>query len=366
MLLLPMTGDSTSSENPPESRGERVSAHLIGLGTRFRGATKQVASGGTEATVGKPGSGCLAVSFFDEAGRPRPELLVTGVSDGDFKKEEWISQSPHVWCARWTPLASPIGRIGLDVEWEHISSEKQGVSRVVERSRETITLREGEHHVLGFLSVPAGLSEANSLQNLAIAIDADILEDPAAADTELLYDLWFSQSGPGGVNENRHANLRGKQGEEVRFKLDPLRWTLPGSSVDGAPIDAIAEIAGSIQGRVREDGTVDVALDGSRRLGGEPAGRPMTGSAGDGGRKIVSMRPGETVRLVLPALTNGTREVRSKTAVPGEVRANEDSSARTTSWGANSAKSATIDWKKFYAGREDSFTLTVTVGKRKE
>ncbi len=72
-------------------------------------------------------------------------------------------------------------------------------------------------------------------------------------------------------------------------------------------MDSIPEVAGSVKGRLRPDGSIDVRLDASRRIGAVRSGHPRLGWVRDGGNDDFTVRPGETVEMVLPPASGRSR-----------------------------------------------------------
>jgi len=80
-----------------------------------------------------------------------------------------------------------------------------------------------------------------------------------------------------------------------------------------------------------------------RWIGGALTGQPRTGGIGDGGHKIVNLRPGEVVSLVLPS--------------QGEVFPKSSYGVLTSE-----GRIVTIENKTFYAGAQDSLIVKLTRG----
>ncbi len=134
------------------------------------------------------------------------------------------------------------------------------------------------------------------------------------------------------------------QGEEREFAFEPLRFPVPGVVLkDGSGVDSIIDISGAVQGRLRPDGSVDVRVGMGRWIGGALTGQPRTGGIGDGGHKIVNLRPGEVVSLVLPS--------------QGEVFPKSSYGVLTSE-----GRIVTIENKTFYAGAQDSLIVKLTRG----
>jgi hypothetical protein len=82
------------------------------------------------------------------------------------------------------------------------------------------------------------------------------------------------------------------QGQEARFLFEPV--PLADAKPASAPQSTTMQVSGSIRGRARSDGTIEVAVDTWRGFQRDGAG------VGAGSRKRLTARLGETIDLALP------------------------------------------------------------------
>ncbi len=84
---------------------------------------------------------------------------------------------------------------------------------------------------------------------------------------------------------------------------------MPTSQTFGGAI-LFAQVYGLLRGRVRSDGNIDVALNMNRVISvdgnsGPNAGRPPRNSTRSGsGQKNFILKPGETVKIILPKIAS--------------------------------------------------------------
>ena len=204
-------------------------------------------------------------------------------------------------------------RIVFDLFWERISRSGPKDSH---RGKQRIILREGQSHPIDLIHGP----ENGDCMSVVVDVIASIYDDAALQGRTLEWNLWFTgaQSGP------THRALTSPQGESAAFQFDPI----PASAVQqGArPDGATVHIYGQLKGRVRADGTIDVALTAIRFVNsGRPplarVPRPL-GPISNSGQKNFVVRQGEVIKIVLPPLSPpGTAKVQVRTdPVTGEVR----------------------------------------------
>jgi hypothetical protein len=123
-----------------------------------------------------------------------------------------------------------------------------------------VQLDVGQHHVLDYLSGPASSGCANVL--LQLTVDAVPAPQPQAT---LVYDLWLEYSGRLG-RRWEHRQLTARSGVQTSFRFDAMEWALEQSARD-VPISPIRlEVNGTVLGRLRDDGFVDIALRAHRDL----------------------------------------------------------------------------------------------------
>lgn len=359
-LQMPGSETTAPASKPVPASGQKVVVELVVWGTYSSGETTEASSGSASLAVGEVGFAWNGLGFFDQEGRAVNPLDNHACGGG--RGDERLSQSVHFYQAEFKRLPSEIGKISFEVDWKHWYSPRRGEARLVGGDRRTITLWEGEtFHVLDYLAPDqreAGDSGGarGTYVNRLIGVKAHVLEDPAFADSRLHYDLWLEHTDDRGRTVTRRVETVSKQGEQVKFSFAPLRFPLPGVKTEGGlGVDSILEESGSLRSRVKNEGEIEVRIDAMRWIGGAVEGKPRTGGAGDGGAKIFTVAPGETVSMVLPPVPYGGYSVPLSAAiVPAPRKMNDDAPVTVTNgW-------VSINDKLFYARHQDALILTVT------
>jgi len=182
--------------------GQKLSVELVGISTDYFkgkfGATDQTSSSGADLAEGETGQSYLAYGWVNEkAGFSLGALCWNGSggmkpSDDPAAKraEIFASQKPaHYWWAEYRVLPSEIGKVALEVTWEHWSTVGTGTPVRVAGDTRRIEMREGEKHVLDFVSFTPSADDYCA-SNVQIAITAKVEEDPQFQNESLAYDVW--------------------------------------------------------------------------------------------------------------------------------------------------------------------------------
>jgi hypothetical protein len=129
-------------------------------------------------------------------------------------------------------------------------------------------------------------------------VAASIAEDRGLANNTLEWDVWL---GGGAQVEPHHRALTSAQGESTAFQFEHISTS---QTFGGATV--FAQVYGQLRGRVRPDGNIDVALTMGRRASvgpgtGSKGVRGNPSRAGSGQKNFV-LKPGETVKIVIPKI----------------------------------------------------------------
>lgn len=331
------------------------------------GPSTSSASAGTHVAEGERGLAYVALGTLDSSTQQRNDLCSSscgGTSDlasAARVREEQLASASDVWLATYEALPSPIGRVALELSWEHWTRAGSGEARRVGGDVRRIVMDEGQRSVLDFLALDPALP-ATCASNVEIAVTARVKEDPELAGTTLAYDVWYEHVDREGVATRRRAQVTARQGESVPVEFEPLRFPIAGATMaDGRAIESVLEGSGTVLGRVQEDGHIRVRLTARRWTGVAPARTPRAGGIGGGGEMTFDVKPGETVRLTIPPpggttginrTGNGGRVVDYGTSSPGgRSLAGAEPSSREDVFD--------IDNAAFYQGSRDSLILTV-------
>jgi hypothetical protein len=128
-------------------------------------------------------------------------------------------------------------------------------------------------------------------------------EDATVADKVLQYDLWLVHADPAGGKQTEHVMMRGQHGIDVPFVFGALRAPVPILTAGQLAYDVATRVTGTMRGRLRADGLIDVAFDVSRADRLERRDNVQDVSrGGDGeGQKTLHLTPGQAVEIELPA-----------------------------------------------------------------
>jgi hypothetical protein len=209
----------------------------------------------------------------------------------------WMRQYDYFWKVDVKPVSIAPDGIAFEIDWQR-GEFKDGAMVATLRDHRVVTLRQGEKHLLDFVACapPDGPNA-----NVFLEARASIAEDPAFADAAFDYDLWLTHQTFDGRKITRHAIVGGRQGERVGFGFASIPLPLDASAPAEAASPYRLDVSGAITGRLRSDGTVQLALE------------PMRQQSFDGGRggygagiKVFTVRPDETTIVALPAGTGAS------------------------------------------------------------
>jgi len=211
-----------------------------------------------------------------------------------------------VWTVAAEVRSIETDRIVLDVTWQRLKRGENGPPLAGGPTPESITLREGERVLLDFAD--GARPDWLCARNFAIELTAGLAEDPALVRRQIAYDVWLVHEAPGGQRQSRHLERTANQGEESAFQFPHQRLpSVAAPKGSGAEEGLQVDVKGTLRGRVRPDGTIDLSLGTNRTLwyvSPDGSGEHV----GDGGQKILSLHPQETIRVELPGATRNTQQ----------------------------------------------------------
>jgi hypothetical protein len=215
--------------------------------------------------------------------------------------ESQIREHPLAWSADAQLLAASTERIVVRVNWKRLERGSDGEPVVAaSESIDRIVLREGDRVLLDFARPPG----SHCFRSASLELSVGVKEDPAVASRQIAYDIWLVHDRPDGKKTSARTQLTGRQGEPLPFAF-PVQKLAATASGDPNKRDLQVEVGGRLRGRVRPDGTLVLSLDASRMLRYVALDGSNDGGIGDGGEKVVEVRPGETIRVELPDPARG-------------------------------------------------------------
>jgi hypothetical protein len=172
-------------------------------------------------------------------------------------------------------------------------------------------LTEGENFVLDLVRPPAGTNP--ECDGVVVQMGLEFSEAPDLANAVLDYDVWLVHREADGREVLDRMSGRGLQGHSVEYLFKRLRYDAHGFASPDGPVDV--ELRGSVRGRVRPDGQIDLAVGATRTVLKSRLGNAR------GGNKQATIRDGETIELEMPSYDlNGPGFDTQHTAIRVTVR----------------------------------------------
>lgn len=248
-------------------------------------------------------------------------------------------QYDYLWQVDVKPVSIAIDVVTFDLDWNR-TDIKDGTRQVAAGDHRTITLRQGERHLLDFITCSPG----SRCANLFLEVKASPVEDASVADVTFGYDLWLVHQTADGAKATRHAVVTGRQGEKVNFSFPSVPLPLDAAAAPDTDSPYRLRVSGTIAGRMKPDGTIEIALQPTRRQQ-----FPTGGGGIAGGTKTFAAKPEETTSIALPS-GSGYSSWRADAG----FRLTNPRPGVTTA-----GDSVRIDTKPFFQGTTTSILVTV-------
>ena len=303
-VVASMAGAARAGEKPPQA-SERVSMSVNLLMTSAVGATSKIFSWTLAPGVKDPSRG--------RARMPRFGVVSAAGSEGCTTTVGLLDNGPDqrgyalAWAADATVLESSTDRLVVSASWRRFKTEDDG--EPTESAGESIPklyLREDDRVLLDYV-VPDAADQRRCARNYALELTAEVKEDPALAGNQIAYDAWLVHETSDRRKTSQRARFTARQGEKASFSF-PKETLRPVRGSGGGPESLRVAVSGHTRGRVRKDGSVELAIDTFRTLSYVAPNAPddAGGETGENGEKVVSVQPGEVIRIELPAAPEGT------------------------------------------------------------
>ena len=264
----------------------------------------------------------------------------------------------YLWKVTRTGVSHVNGLLTFDLEWTRYD-DGSPISSASAKQR--LTLNEGTSFPIDMLRAAApGSCKAGAV---ILEISASAIEVPAFADTVLQYDLWVTHQDGTAQKQTRHFVVSAKQGAASAFEFAPFRFGIPKLTADQYDLDLVTRVIGSIRGRLRENGKVDIDLETRRLDRLERRDEPTAATPRLGGRKTIELELGETVEIVLPPLSGFVAHVASPQSprLTAQVGIGPRGSAPPSSAVSLKDGAIVVSFKEFFDG--DRFSVLVRVRK---
>jgi len=231
---------------------------------------------------------------------------------------------PHAWTIDATrlPNSGPSGH-RFDIAWEHIATANEGATSQRTGDRRVVALTEGERYVLDWIAAPSKVS--GCAESAIIEVMAEPNELPEFRARALVYDIWYVHTLPDGTELSERVDTTAFNGEQVDFRMPVVRPRLQNLPFADDGLEVAMRAVGSLRGRLRTDGAVDLMIDAEVLRSLVEIGAPMTGFVGGGGGHAFRVEPGQTLRLELSHDDERWRiEREGRTLTPDMLRAHAD------------------------------------------
>ena len=219
-----------------------------------------------------------------------------GVASMTMSPEQMLRSYPLVYAMGVKVVDAELNEIHLAVDWKRYT-RPSGARRPAAGDHLDVTLKEGERTVLDVIDRPEFLSGPCATRNVTLEMTPSILEDPALADRQIAYDFWLTHEQPNAKRETSAWKATGKQGQELTFQFPDTLLSGAGQASGDAGPHLRLSINGKIRGRLRRDGSLDLAVDVDQSL--SRADRSAA-TSGHEGTKRIRIQPGETIRIDIP------------------------------------------------------------------
>jgi hypothetical protein len=186
---------------------------------------------------------------------------------------------------------------------------------------------------------------------------------PALARMAYAADLWLIHDGPFSAQMRDHFILHVDGTAATPFLFNKMTFALPVVDSRQGDIRAAISLAGSIRGRTRADGLVDVDLETNRLVYGITSPEsipPLTSTL----RKTLTVKPGETTAVEFPppgsgvasaalAAPSGNERATAGAAAPGAAPTSQESVVHVVHG------RLLIDTARFFTGHKTQLLITL-------
>jgi hypothetical protein len=267
------------------------------------GMSASATAGDDPMRIGEHGSARVwAGAFVEGVWSPGDGATVAGAADGG---SEFFSMAPHEWRVEAKRIASTLpDEYRFELSWEHLVKLRADRSAQRTVTRRLIALRDDDRYVIDWVGLPADAAGCDPSLLIDLAVTRE--EPEALRNRVLRYEVWHVHTLPDGTEVTSHIDTKAKHAELAEFELDELRPALAEPySFAGGELEVAMRPIGTLRGRVRSDGAIDLLIEAEIRTSLVDVGDPMTGWGAERGRHAFRLGAGQTLKLELPA-SSGT------------------------------------------------------------
>jgi hypothetical protein len=217
------------------------------------------------------------------------DLCVSSVSSG-FDRSA-LERAAVGWQVEGRLVELRAGEATIDLRWTRRINRRDIVAAGPVTWEKRLVMREGDRRILDLVRTTRQPSP--ECDTFGLTYEIEFRGPDQLADAAIAYDLWLVQQDADGELVTDRYQVTAKQGQQVDYFFRPVPYTADGrrSAADAAAI--LMDVAGTLSGRVRRDGNIDLTVDGSRAFTNVPA----TAAVSSSGRTMLTVRPGETIEV---------------------------------------------------------------------
>jgi hypothetical protein len=187
------------------------------------------------------------------------------------------------------------GDATIDLRWKRVVNRADIAPSGTYEFEQRLTLRDGDSGVLDVVrSTGAG---PTGCRVFGLAYDLRLEGAPRLADAAIEYDLWLVHSDSHGRQVTDQYRTGARQGESAEYFFRPVGFAADGEQDSTHPAMDL-RVAGTLRGRLRPDGRIDLAVDGKSSV----ISTDGSGGVTRFGRTLLTVSEGETVEVELPPI----------------------------------------------------------------
>jgi hypothetical protein len=194
------------------------------------------------------------------------------------------------WTAEGRLLSSDADSARVAIRWtRRVTNASLAVAADMVREYEA-DLHDGSMAVIDFLRPAPGFDP--DCDGVVVKLGVRFTDPPALAGQSLDYELWFVHRDAAGSEVVERSRGRSIQGKAVDFVFPSIQYDAAGRRDRSGPVSV--DYSGSVRGRVRPDGRIDLLVAARRMTIENSLGQ------GSGGSKQATVADGETLELEMP------------------------------------------------------------------
>jgi hypothetical protein len=258
-------------------------------------------------------SGMVLTPAFDKGGDLCTGSVMFSMNPGD------LDLAPIAWHIEGRLLEMKQGVATVDLRWTRAVNRTDLVPSDRLSWQQRVAMREGDRGVIDIVRRQA--SSGTGCDSFALTYEVQFSGAATLSKAAIGYDLWLVQRGADGEVVTDHFVTSAQQGDAANYFFRQIAYGVDGRREDRAPKVKVG-VSGSIRGRARTDGRIDLTVDGEV-VAVDPG---QSSAVGRRGRTLLTVRPGETVEVEAVQLAGRLRGVGDV----GEIFANHRTAIRIT------------------------------------